>query len=59
MFNSSYLTLIFLLMGCSSDSPVDEGSRNILVKSITINGGYITDGVKPINSGDYSKQCYK
>lgn len=31
-------------MGCSSNSPVDEGNSNILVKTIIINGGFIEDG---------------
>jgi len=38
------ITSILLLIACSSDSPVDENPRNILVSTIVINGSNITDG---------------
>ncbi|MFG6685833.1 pectate lyase [Mariniflexile sp. HNIBRBA6329] len=40
------LVFIFLvsLFGCSSDSPEEETSKNILVNNVIINGSNITDG---------------
>src|SRR5690606_14240982 len=40
------LVLVFLvaIAACSSDSPVDETSKNILVNNIVINGSNIEDG---------------
>lgn len=35
---------ILLLVACSSDSPVDDNPKNILVSTIVINGTNITDG---------------
>ncbi|MEN3323202.1 pectate lyase [Mariniflexile soesokkakense] len=40
------MVFIFLVgfLGCSSDSPVEENSKNILVSSVVINGSNIVDG---------------
>lgn len=38
------LTSIIFMASCSSDSPVDDSSKDISVKTIVINGSNITDG---------------
>ena len=38
------LGILFTMLGCSSDSSVNEGNNNILVKTIVVNGSDISNG---------------
>lgn len=39
-----YATVLLIVMGCSSDSPVEDDENQIFITTIVINGSNITDG---------------